>query len=59
MKQLVPKFEYRDGLTWSNGVPFTKEDYELKFKIDCDRESGATSFITCDQIQNIEFADNG
>ncbi len=59
MKQLVSKFEYLDNLTWSDGTPVSKTDFELKFKIDCDRESGSISFITCDQIQNIEFADNG
>ncbi len=59
MKQLVSKFEYRDGLTWSDGTPVTQADYELKFKIDCDRESGATSFIVCDLISKLEFADNG
>jgi ABC-type transport system substrate-binding protein len=37
----------------------TQEDYELKLKVDCDPESGATSFITCDLIQNLEFHDNG
>jgi ABC-type transport system substrate-binding protein len=59
MKQLVSEFEYVDGLTWSDGTPVSKADFELKFKIDCDRESGATTFITCDQIQKIDFADNG
>jgi ABC-type transport system substrate-binding protein len=59
MKQLVSTFEFRDGLVWSDGTPVSQADYELKFKIDCDRESGATTFIVCDQIQEIDFADNG
>jgi hypothetical protein len=59
MKQLVSTFEFRDDLVWSDGTPVSKADYELKFKIDCDRESGSTSFIVCDQIQKIDFADNG
>jgi ABC-type transport system substrate-binding protein len=59
MKQLVSKFEFVDGLTWSDGTPVSQADYELKFKIDCDRESGATTFIVCDQIQSTDFTDNG
>lgn len=59
MKQLVSKFEYVDNLTWSDGTPVSQADFELKWKIDCDKESGATSFITCDQTQNVEFAPNG
>lgn len=59
MKQLVSKFEYVDNLTWSDGTPVSQADYELKFKIDCDPESGATTFITCDLISKVEFAPNG
>lgn len=59
MKQIVATFEYVDGLTWSDGTPASQADYELKFKIDCDRESGATSFVTCDQTQAMEFRSNG
>jgi ABC-type transport system substrate-binding protein len=59
MKQLTVEIKFRDDLVWSDGVPVSQADYELKFKIDCDRESGATSFITCDQIQGLEFASNG
>jgi ABC-type transport system substrate-binding protein len=59
MKQLVVKFEFHDGLTWSDGTPVTQADYELKWKVDCDPESGATTFITCDLTQGVEFAPNG
>lgn len=59
MKQLSARFEFRDDLTWSDGTPVSQADYELKWKIDCDRESGATSFITCDQTANVEFLPNG
>ncbi len=57
--QLTVKYEFVDGLTWSDGVPVTKADFELYHKIACDEDSGATSFITCDSIQTIEFTDNG
>ncbi len=59
MKQLTVKYQFRDDLVWSDGVPVSQADYELKIKIDCDRNSGATSFIVCDQMQKIEFAPNG
>ncbi len=58
MKQLVVKYEFVD-MKWSDGEPLKKADFELFYKIRCDRDSGATSFITCDQTQKIEFADNG
>ncbi len=55
MKQLVSKFEIIDGLTWEDGVPVSSADLELNYKISCDKESGATSFITCDKTANVEF----
>jgi ABC-type transport system substrate-binding protein len=58
MKQLTVTYEYVDGLKWSDGEPVVKADFELKYKIDCDKESGATSFITCDQIQKVDFVDD-
>jgi ABC-type transport system substrate-binding protein len=59
MKQLTVNYLYEKSLRWSDGTPLKKADFELGFKIDCDKESGATSFITCDQTQNVEFLDNG
>jgi len=55
MKQLVSTFELVDGLTWEDGTPVSQADLELGFSIDCDPESGATSFILCDKTQGIEF----
>jgi len=59
MKQLVTTIQYVDGLTWSDGVPVSQADFELKFRVDCDPASGATSFVACDLIENLEFRDNG
>jgi ABC-type transport system substrate-binding protein len=59
MKQLVTRIQYRDDLVWSDGTPVSQADFELKFKIDCDRASGATSFATCDVIEGLEFDDTG
>jgi len=59
MKQLVSRFDLIDGLTWEDGTPVTGADLELGQKIACDPDSGATSFITCDQTQSVEFSGNG
>ncbi len=59
MRQLVTTIQYRDDLVWSDGVPVSQADFELKFKIDCDPASGATSFATCDTFESLEFNDRG
>lgn len=43
--------------TWSDGTPGSIADVELGFKLNCDPESGATEFITCESIQNIEYGE--
>lgn len=55
MKQLVSRFEIVDGLTWEDGTPASSADLELGYKISCHPASGATSFISCYNIVNIEF----
>lgn len=55
MKQLVANFEVIDGLTWEDGTPVSQADLELGYAIDCNPESGATSFILCDKTQSVEF----
>lgn len=55
MKQLVSTFELIDGLTWEDGTPVSQADLELGDAIDCDPESGATSFILCDKTQEVTF----
>ncbi len=59
MKQLVTTIQYRDDLVWSDGVPVTQADFELKLKVDCDPASGATTFFSCDLITGLEFNDHG
>ncbi len=58
MKQLVVTYKWLEGMKYSNGDPVIKADFELNYKINCDKESGATSFITCDQVQSINFIDD-
>jgi ABC-type transport system substrate-binding protein len=54
MKQLTSTYKFKD-YTWSDGTKGSIADFELTYKIDCDRESGATTFEICDQIQKIDF----
>lgn len=54
MKQMVSRFEFIDGLTWEDGTPVSSADAELGFKIVCDPESGATSFISCEKTASFE-----
>ncbi|MFZ2489620.1 MAG: ABC transporter substrate-binding protein [Anaerolineae bacterium] len=42
--------------TWSDGTAGSVADMELGFKVDCDKESGAVEFITCNAIQDKTFA---
>jgi ABC-type transport system substrate-binding protein len=55
MKQLVVTFEYRDDLKWPDGSAVTQEDIELWARIQCDKESGATTFNICDRTQSWAF----
>lgn len=54
LPQLVVNYKY-DDFTWSDGTPASTGDVELAFQIECDKETGATSFITCDAMQSTEF----
>ncbi len=55
MKQLTVNFTFRDDLKWPDGEPLKQEDLELGWKVKCDKESGATSFTTCDQTASTAF----
>jgi ABC-type transport system substrate-binding protein len=43
--------------TWSDGTPGSVADVQLAYQINCDPESGATSFITCESMANVEYAE--
>lgn len=50
--------------TWSDGTPGSIDDFRLAFQINCDRQSGATTFTACesfgteeDALSNITFSD--
>ncbi len=54
MKQLTVTYNWVSGLVFSDGTPLTKADFELAFKINCDKSSGAVTYIACDQMQSHE-----
>lgn len=58
MKQLVVTYEWRSGLTFSDGEPLTAGDFELAYRIDCDPASGAgeATLTTCRKIQDVVFS---
>lgn len=55
MKQLVVTFKYREDIKWQDGSALSQADLELAYKTTCDKESGATTFITCDKTAGITF----
>jgi ABC-type transport system substrate-binding protein len=55
MNQLAVTFQYVDGLKWEDGTPITKADWELTNKITCDKESGATTYQTCNSTQKVDI----
>jgi ABC-type transport system substrate-binding protein len=55
MNQLVVNYKFQPNLTWSDGQPVVKADYELAYKNDCDPASGAVDYSTCQSIQSVDF----
>jgi hypothetical protein len=55
MKQLVVTYKMQP-YTWSDGTAGSIADLELGAQIDCDPDSGATTFITCNSIQDVTGA---
>jgi ABC-type transport system substrate-binding protein len=55
LNQMKVTFQYADGLKWEDGEPVKKADFELAYKINCDPESGATTFQLCNSIQKVDF----
>jgi ABC-type transport system substrate-binding protein len=55
MKQLVITYKWQPNLTWSDGEPVKKADFELAYKNDCDETSGAVDYSICQSIQSVDF----
>lgn len=52
MNQLTVTYKL-NPFTWSDGTPGSIEDMKLGVTIDCDRDSGATTYETCDRIGDL------
>lgn len=57
MQQMAITWTVVDGITWSDGEPLKAADMQLAQDINCDPESGAISFFTCERTANVEFTD--
>ena len=64
LPQLTVTYKWKP-YTWSDGTPGSVDDFRLGFQINCDRQSGATTFNTCDTfgteadtLSNITFSDS-
>ncbi|MEZ4681230.1 MAG: ABC transporter substrate-binding protein [Caldilineaceae bacterium] len=44
--------------TWSDGTPGSVGDIELAHQIECDKESGAVTFILCDAMAEISYSES-
>jgi ABC-type transport system substrate-binding protein len=56
MNQLVVTYKWDPNLTWSDGTPVTQPDFELAYANDCNPESGAVDYSTCQSIQEVAFS---
>jgi len=54
LPQLVVNYKLK-SFTWSDGTAASAADFELGHKIDCDKDSGAVTYITCDAMQSVTF----
>ncbi len=52
MKQLTSTYRFKP-FTWSDGTKGSVDDLLLGHKIDCDKDSGSTSFEVCNQIAEV------
>jgi ABC-type transport system substrate-binding protein len=58
LPQLVVTYRLKP-YTWSDGTPGSIEDVKLAYRINCDPESGATEFNTCNSFGNVEYSESG
>lgn len=57
LPQLVVTYKL-NPYTWSDGTAGSSADMELARQIECDKESGATSFITCEAMLDVTYSDS-
>ncbi|MCS7325524.1 MAG: ABC transporter substrate-binding protein [Anaerolineae bacterium] len=57
LPQLTVTYKFKPH-KWSDGEPVKKADWELGYKVACDRESGNVSYFTCDRVVSFEALDD-
>ena len=57
LPQLVVRYKLVP-YTWSDGTAGSEDDIRLAYKVNCDTESGATTYLPCDEIQKVDFGEN-
>lgn len=59
LRQISVTYEFVPGLTWSDGTPVSRADYELAYRIECDPATGVADYLSanprCAQIARVEF----
>jgi len=59
ISQLTVTYNFAPGLTWSDGEPVTKEDYQLAYRLTCDPETAlpqlADMFHYCRNVASVNF----
>jgi ABC-type transport system substrate-binding protein len=58
VRQLTVRYQFVEGLTWSDGVPVGQEDFEVYHRAACGLE-GSRLAATCDRVEAIEFQPDG
>ena len=58
LPQLVVTAKVKPGLKWSDGQPVVKADWELGYKVECNKESGAVTYYGCDRTAKFEAVDD-
>ena len=56
MNQLTVQYLFKPGITWSDGQPLLKEDFQLGYQASCNYTEGS-DFI-CEKVKNITFAND-
>lgn len=56
--QLVVRYVFASGLTWSDGTPVSEADFEAYYGAACGHEGSRLSF-TCERIGDIQFHPDG
>lgn len=56
MTQLIVRYEFVEGLKWSDGAPVSRSDYALSYRIQCNLDTVAETFrLPCEKMHDVDF----